>query len=81
MTSKKEVLEKISKIVDRVDVLEYAEKIAIERRLKQLNAYKENTDQFRKRLEGGGLQKNSTLEELKQVLKSLEERELYYHTG
>lgn len=81
MTSKKEVLEKISKILDRVDVLEYAEKIAIERRLKQLNAYKENTDQFRKRLEGGGLQKNSTLEELKQVLKSLEERELYYHTG
>lgn len=78
MTSKKEVLEKISKNLDRVDVLEYAEKIAIERRLKQLNAYKENTDQFRKRLDGGGLQKNSTLEELKQVLKSLEERELYY---
>lgn len=78
MTSKKEVLEKISKLLDRVDVLEYAEKIAIERRLKQLNAYKENTDQFRKRLEGGGLQKNSTLEELKQVLKSLEEREFYY---
>ena len=78
MTTKKEVLEKINKILDRVDVLEYAEKIAIERRLKQLNAYKENTDQFRKRLDGGGLQKNSTLEELKQVLKSLEERELYY---
>jgi len=81
MTTKKEVLEKIGKQLDKVDVLEYAEKVAIESRLKQLNRYKENTDQFRKSLECGGLKKNSTLSDLKQVEKSLGERLLYYDEG
>ena len=78
MATKKELIDKIVKKIDSIDVLEYAETVAIGRRLNQLKIYRENTLQFRKRLESGGLQKNSTLEELKQVLKSLEERELYY---
>jgi hypothetical protein len=81
MATKKELIDKIVKKIDRIDVLEYAETVAIGRRLNQLKIYRENTLQFRKRLESGSLQKNSTLEDLRQVDKFLDERELYYRKG